>query len=98
MPDPSAMLLVPLHLLRVRQRWLQQVHQHLREMACCIAAIRSILPSSRSCAHSTGSSGLLAKRLMEGYASRSLLRDIRASTSARPRNGKALSFPSVSAA
>ena len=69
------------------------MHQHLRRTrlaACCIAAMRSILPSGGSHAHSTGSSGLLDKPLMGGYASRSLLRDPWASTSAMPRNGKGL--------
>ena len=69
-----------------------------RGTACCSAAIRSTLPSDGSHAHSTGSSGLAGKPLMDGHASRSLSRDVRASISDMPPNGWAHSLLSVSAA
>lgn len=51
--------------------------------------------------HSTRSPGLSGSPVMERHASRSsrsALRDVQASTSAVPQNGRALSLPSVIAA
>ena len=62
------------------------------------AAMRSIVPSIVSRAQCTDSSRQLERPLIEGHASQSLLRDVRASTSAMSRNGRALSLPSASAA